>query len=740
MLLMPGVPTSRYGIAQEASSLRTLWVDHNRLSGCLPASWSYLRSIKGIDMRNNQLDCSLSSFLAPLLARKLNCHNAGVGCSELRELDVSQNHLYGSLPNTLVAFRGLSLLDVHSNNLTGTLPVLTPNFTELGAVLTGLRSLAVLPDGATSFGATQAFYQSLTPMSLSVFRAHDNPLIHGSIPESYGKLPYLDTLTVYGTAMQAPSNQLLPNFLKFSSITTVKINYLHLSCSLIVGAFRNMTVEVSGKYTNWDNCECDPGFYGRHGECVECPPSCPCLGSYLTGCYPSLRMDNTSSAEPSMSVLPCPRFGMTTQAATACNPDERPEFVCAAGHKNGSFMCSECSSGYFSTGYACSKCTTFLSDALPAVYVMCAVLRWVSCYAWVLFVCLLLIVSLALVWCCRYIVVGLVLISYLWRASMFNFKNQQGGRLLVTLWYLQVVGGLVITGNWVYVEGLFPVTAFISAVASFKLYASECMQMTEWWDDFTMMMAIPPGIVVLAGFLYLLMTKTGFASSGYTRPKCIHLVLMVMEFWYLPGAISILGSISCYLYDDANSSYHLVATPYVVCAVNGKFVSEFMPIYVVGFVLALLYLALYPLALAYLFFFSKIRTRYKTTDDPGDIGPVPMLFVQYKPHLYFWRVRDVHVLDVTATLALTVVSARCSFASVGPCGPQSRVGDGHGSHAVLGPKHYLRAAHPCAAAVRGVGSLLPPFRADARQPLASDGYVLPHGGVFGWLGAVLRQP
>ena len=384
MLLMSGVPTSRYNIAQEASSLRTLWVDHNRLSGCLPASWSYLRSIKGIDMRNNQLDCSLSSFLAPLLARKLNCHNAGVGCSELRELDVSQNHLYGSLPNTLVAFRGLSLLDVHSNNLTGTLPVLTPNFTELGAVLTGLRSLAVLPDGATSFGATQAFYQSLTPMSLSVFRAHDNPLIHGSIPESYGKLPYLDTLTVYGTAMQAPSNQLLPNFLKFSSITTVKINYLHLSCSLIVGAFRNMTVEVSGKYTNWDNCECDPGFYGRHGECVECPPSCPCLGSYLTGCYPSLRMDNKSSAEPSMSILPCPRFGMTTQAATACNPDERPEFVCAAGHKNGSFMCSECSSGYFSTGYACSKCTTFLSDALPAVYVMCAVLRWVSCCAWVL--------------------------------------------------------------------------------------------------------------------------------------------------------------------------------------------------------------------------------------------------------------------------------------------------------------------------------------------------------------------
>lgn len=33
------------------------------------------------------------------------------------------------------------------------------------------------------------------------------------------------------------------------------------------------------------------------------------------------------------------------------------------------------------------------------------------------------------------------------------------------------------------------------------------------------------------------------------------------------------------------------------------------------------------------------RHRYKSTEEPGEVGPVPMLFVQYKPELYFWRVR-----------------------------------------------------------------------------------------------------
>ena len=179
----------------------------------------------------------------------------------------------------------------------------------------------------------------------------------------------------------------------------------------------------------------------------------------------------------------------------------------------------------------------------------------------------------------------LLLLSFLWQASGFRFKEQQGARLLIVFWYLQVVGGLVITGsaavclsglataarvcvyggqqaarasccalwllcsrcvvlccavwtgNWVYEEGLFPVTAFISFVASFKMYAAQCLGLEAWWDDFACTMIIPPAIVVLAAALYFGMTKSGFASATYVRPRCLHIVLMVWEFWYLPGAV-----------------------------------------------------------------------------------------------------------------------------------------------------------------------------------------------------------
>lgn len=130
-----------------------------------------------------------------------------------------------------------------------------------------------------------------------------------------------------------------------------------------------------------------------------------------------------------------------------------------------------------------------------------------------------------------------VLVSFLWRASSFKFKNQQGGRLMVTLWYLQVVGGLVVTGNWVYQEELYPITAFITSAASFKLYAADCLGLSDWWDDFAVTMSIPPAIVLFGLMLYIVMTRTGFASARYTRPKCLHLVLMVWEFWYFPGAV-----------------------------------------------------------------------------------------------------------------------------------------------------------------------------------------------------------
>ena len=72
---------------------------------------------------------------------------------------------------------------------------------------------------------------------------------------------------------------------------------------------------------------------------------------------------------------------------------------------------------------------------------------------------------------------------------------------------------------------------------------------------------------------------------------------------------SIFRTIGCYLYDPANDSYHLLISPYVVCAHGRSLASEFMPVYVIGLVLVGIYLLGYPLGLAYVFFSNRFHTR-----------------------------------------------------------------------------------------------------------------------------------
>ena len=344
--------------------------------------------LQGLSLENNLLNCSMSDVLQPFLDRELQCwvsteesvfpRYVRRNCRGLSELLVGQNDLFGSIPGSLIYLRSLSLLDVHDNNLTGTLPHLVQNFSFVSprshaapafTSRLGVDALRALSpqEPLSSFGT------SLAPMSLVVFRAHLNPGLIGSIPDSYGRLPYLSTLSVFGTAMRAPtSSALLPKFLTFSNSLSIKVKDAHLSCQAIVGSFRNITVEVSGEYFGWSHCSCQPGYFGVEGKCVKCPDACPCRDNRVTGCFPSTYGADTAamaaSAETVVAVLPCPRFGMSLTSATACNPDNEAGFSCAEGHDD-SFMCATCKDGYFVTGYACAKCTGLERYVLPALYV-----------------------------------------------------------------------------------------------------------------------------------------------------------------------------------------------------------------------------------------------------------------------------------------------------------------------------------------------------------------------------------
>lgn len=168
--------------------------------------------------------------------------------------------------------------------------------------------------------------------------------------------------------MRAPSGDTLPDFLTYSTTAHIKVIDLHLSCALIVGATRDITVEVSGDYTEWNNCECVAGYYGHNGHCVACPPACPCTDNFLTGCYPSKKHASAPASAPVLAVLPCPRYGMSIEVSTPCNPTKNETFTCADGHDPNTFMCSKCSDGFFITGYVCNECTKVHTILFPILY------------------------------------------------------------------------------------------------------------------------------------------------------------------------------------------------------------------------------------------------------------------------------------------------------------------------------------------------------------------------------------
>ena len=120
----------------------------------------------------------------------------------------------------------------------------------------------------------------------------------------------------------------------------------------------------------------------------------------------------TNASNPLLAITECPRFGISANNATACNPDGHRRFACGPGHVQDSHLCGACTKGYYAVGYTCNACKKFMKWLLPIVYIIAF---------------------------CGFLV-------YLWREGSRAPKTRQISALSITLWYLQVIFGLLITG------------------------------------------------------------------------------------------------------------------------------------------------------------------------------------------------------------------------------------------------------------------------------------------------------
>ena len=175
---LPGTESNWYGVHTNGGTSLGINLSENHLVGTLPASIGTLTSLVSLNLHTNQLSGTLPAELGNL--------------TNLTVLHLYENAFTGSLPSTLGNLTHLFQLKAHTNLLSGSIP------TALGS-MTALQWLDLSGNGFTGSLPTELGNLPL----LQVLDAHNNSL-SGELPDSLGGLTNLTSLLLSGNSFSGP--------------------------------------------------------------------------------------------------------------------------------------------------------------------------------------------------------------------------------------------------------------------------------------------------------------------------------------------------------------------------------------------------------------------------------------------------------------------------------------------------------------------------------------------------------
>ena len=194
----------------ELTSLQGVWMHVNNITGSLSPLVSKLQQLQTLSLYSNQLSSSLPHQLSTVTRLStLNLRNNAfnhtlsalfpqtAGWLQLATLDLSSNSFCGSLPTQIGGLAALTYLSVERNLLTGSLPSQLSSLSSLSSLYLGNNSYSWMDVGdVTSSLSSSAMWLSTllarnTLRSLGLDSARVRGVISGALLAAAAKLTYL---------------------------------------------------------------------------------------------------------------------------------------------------------------------------------------------------------------------------------------------------------------------------------------------------------------------------------------------------------------------------------------------------------------------------------------------------------------------------------------------------------------------------------------------------------------------